>query len=140
MGVCSKLREITTPLMSERPRRLFPEEHVSRSPNQITCFKSVLAGIGMLTEHCIDQSSHGDEADAYSEPGVNVPLFCGAGKGAHLWRFRLKSMEMIGAIEKPAVCSRLQVLVSVRKAVPDDRFMVSSAKKWIEYAKKMEND
>ena len=138
LRVCERLSNITTPLMSRKPKRIFPEKALMAAGGPLLCFDSLLAGIGMLTvgvwsirgcagvwralsgcwqEHCADQSTHGDNPDVQEGSNPNgPPINCNAGKGGHFWRFRLHTLQMLG-LDPFHVPARkpLQVLISVRK-------------------------
>ena len=49
LRVCDRLSNITTPLMSRKPKRIFPEKALMAAGGPLLCFDSLLAGIGMLT-------------------------------------------------------------------------------------------
>ena len=50
LRVCERLSNITTPLMSRKPKRIFPEKALmAAGGGPLLCFDSLLAGIGMLT-------------------------------------------------------------------------------------------
>ena len=111
MKFCDRLNRLLPPLVSTRPKRIFPEESVLKR-KKVICFDRVLGGIGMLGEHCHDNSNHGLDADTED---------CNAGKGPIFWSFRLYTMSMLGVKEKNTLCepkatnTKLQVLVNIRK-------------------------
>ena len=111
MKFCNRLNKLLPPLVSNRPKRIFPEKSVLDSKGPI-CFDRVLAGIGMLGEHCHDNSNHGLDPDTED---------CNAGRGPLFWAFRLYTMKMMGVTEEATLCkpketaTQLQVLINVRK-------------------------
>jgi len=106
-----------TPMMSRKPKRNFPDNNVYNE-GKIVCFDRVLAGIGSLSEHCHDETSHGDRPESPDHPG------CNTGKGSIFWRFRLHTMSLLGVKDSPRpLCVKpdgsrasMQVVISVRKS------------------------
>lgn len=90
----------------------------------------MLAGIGMLSEHCTDQSLHGDMADKIDCGDFSShPAWCNVGKGPQFWRFRTHTMKQLGV--KDVVKQPLQVLISVRQGKESDRFGKKSMERFI---------
>ena len=111
MKFCNRLNKLLPPLVSKREKRIFPEKAVIESKRPI-CFKRMLGGIGMLGEHCHDNSNHGLDPDTED---------CNAGRGPLFWGFRLYTMKIMGVTEEATLCkpkdkeTKLQVLINVRK-------------------------
>eukprot|EP00656_Telonema_subtile_P049934 TRINITY_DN632_c0_g1_i4.p1 TRINITY_DN632_c0_g1~~TRINITY_DN632_c0_g1_i4.p1 ORF type:complete len:634 (+),score=105.01 TRINITY_DN632_c0_g1_i4:91-1992(+) len=137
LKVCDKLVKRAVPLMSRRPRREFPAQAMGASAGApLLCFDTVLAGVGLLTEHCTDNSAHGDMPDTIEEQ----PTYCNAGRGGHFWRFRVHTLKMIGAMDKPCVRGKpLQVLWSIRASSTFDRFEGDAERNWFSHARKFKS-
>ena len=62
LRVCEVLRKKLVPAVTSHPIRTFPDvdTHPELGPGKMVCFPRVVAGIGMATEHCGDESRHGD--------------------------------------------------------------------------------
>eukprot|EP00658_Telonema_sp_P-2_P030513 TRINITY_DN23015_c0_g1_i2.p1 TRINITY_DN23015_c0_g1~~TRINITY_DN23015_c0_g1_i2.p1 ORF type:complete len:496 (-),score=96.02 TRINITY_DN23015_c0_g1_i2:357-1844(-) len=135
LRVCDLLANSTADLISQRtpaPRRIFPGDPELDGQNKLVCFDRLLAGIGLLTEHCTDESGHGNDPDAYMVDDEEFPVYCNAGRGPQFWRFRQHSMRMLG-VGEGARCGGeniLQVLMNVRAGGNLDRFTAESVAAW----------
>ena len=105
MKFCNRLNKFLPAMVTTRPKRIFPEKEVLNK-GKVVCFKRLLAGIGMLAEHCHDDTNHGLDQDKED---------CNVGRAPLYWAFRVHAMSMLGVTEERSLCtpghrSPLQVL------------------------------
>ena len=83
----------------------------------LICHSRVLAGSGMLAEHCADESVHGMQAERVSAEFVeaggledddtgNAKVFCNAGRGPQFWQFRHWMLNGMGLAEYASACTK----------------------------------
>ena len=81
----------------------------------LICHSRVLAGSGMLAEHCSDESTHGMEAERASPVEVGgledddsgkAKVFCNAGRGPQFWQFRHWMLNGMGLAKYASACTK----------------------------------
>ena len=130
--VCHKLRRKLVPMMSKHLIRTFPDfkEHPELK-GKVTCFPRLVTGVGMLAEHCGDETRHGDLPEHNENWGWSR-TFCNPGKSANFWAFRQYILSRQLHVDTTlAPCRRkTKPLVFVAIRALDDKFEDPGITRW----------
>jgi len=131
--VCNKLRTKLAPMMSKHLIRTFPdyEEHPELK-GKVTCFPRLLTGVGMLAEHCGDESRHGDLPE-HNENWGWARSFCNPGRSSNFWAFRqyiLSRQLHVSTSLAPCRLAQRKPVVFVAIRALDDKFEGPGVERW----------
>lgn len=95
---CDRNYQAMTRLLTKKPI-LKTKDLVAVHNNETFCLDKLVAGVGMLSDHCTDKTTHGRRKNSEG---------CNQGRQDTLWQFREYSMNQIGVnpavkVEKPKI-------------------------------------